>query len=149
VYARPITKEEREDMEEIKAKANKGKVEFYDYNYIPITKSIYELRENIYIKPTYFRDNESNFHYFDYKDSIKYQKITAYYYDRHWTEFILFTKGSSKSEKFIECKKDRFKENKLLQIALDNPNIIGLKNDIVFTGYHTFRTIKEDINNAD
>ena len=78
-----------------------------------------------------------------HKEHIFYQAIVGYIYDRHWSEFIFFTKGSPTSEKFLECKKDNFEKMGLLQIALNNHESIGLESDVILTNYYNFRDLKK------
>ncbi|WP_236096713.1 hypothetical protein [Helicobacter japonicus] len=99
------------------------------------SKSIVEVRQTFSLSNLHTRNR--------YKEHIFYQAIVGYIYDRHWSEFILFTKGSPISKKFLECKKDNFKSEILLQMALNNRESIGLESDVILTDYYTFRELKK------
>lgn len=76
------------------------------------------------------------------KELIFYQVRVGYIYDRHWTEYMWFSKGKPTSEKFLECKKDSFEKEALSQI-LNNSETIGLESDVILTNYHYFWQYKE------
>ena len=88
-----------------------------------ISKSIVEVRQTFSLSSLHTTKR--------HKEHIFYQAIVGYIYDRHWSEFILFTKGSPISEKFLECKKDNFERGVLLQMALNNHESIGLESDVI------------------
>lgn len=100
-----------------------------------IGKSIVEVRQTFSLSNLH---TESR-----YKEHIFYQAIVGYIYDRHWSEFIFFSKGSPTSEKFLECKKDNFEKMGLLQIALNNRESIGLESDVILTDYYAFWELKK------
>ncbi|RDU59031.1 hypothetical protein [Helicobacter sp. MIT 14-3879] len=121
VYARVITQKEREEMEEIlKTHITSWLCRVY---YIPINKNIYELRYTLYT----LKNNT---------DSIAYQQIVGYHFNRNWTEFIFFTKGSPIDEKFYktEMRDYNIQDDIFLNRVFNNQQNIGIKEDINING---------------
>lgn len=100
-----------------------------------ISKSIIEVRQIFSLSNLNITNRN--------KEHIFYQVIVGYIYDRHWSEFILFTKGSPISEKFLECKKDNLESKVLLQMALNNREAIGLESDVILTKYSAFWELRK------
>ena len=119
VYARPITQEEFEKMKALYAEIG---YYFFSYRYVPVSKSLYEYRMSLHKDFRTYPEHESS--------RIVYQMVLGYAYDRYWTEFIFFTKGSPTSEKFLECEIKTPKEDLFLTMAFKEQRNIGTKNDV-------------------
>ncbi|RDU58984.1 hypothetical protein CQA53_11695, partial [Helicobacter didelphidarum] len=133
VYARPITQDERERMKKMTEKYPSGTLVFET---IPIGKSIYEKRYTIIseknIRHTEDIDRDTFIYKQGFEDSVVYQTIAGYIYDRHWTEFIFFTKGASTIRKYITRDTGQHHYN-TIEAALHNTQNIGVKNNMKFT----------------
>ncbi|MWV66388.1 hypothetical protein DCO58_01500 [Helicobacter saguini] len=89
VYARPLAKEKKEEL--INATWY-GRYSPYKLYVTSINKNIYEV---LYTLGTIEHGHK------DFNKTIIYQQIVGYRFDRHWNEFIFFTKGSAINKKFI------------------------------------------------
>ncbi len=137
VYARPITQEEFEKMKAL----HNAKVEYYfSSKYVLISKSIYEYRMSLHKDFQPYPEHEAS--------SIVYQMILSYAYDRYWTEFILFTKGSPISEKFLKCGIKIPEQVSFLTMAFKEQHNIGAKSDVRFGVDGGLESAKEEYNNA-
>lgn len=105
-----------------------------------VSKSIVEMRRSFALSRLDTRNLEA---INKSKELIFYQVRVGYIYDRHWTEYMWFSKGKPTSEKYLECEKGSF-ENEALSQILNNHQSIGLESDVFLTDYAFFWEYKKD-----